>query len=115
MVLQTTSPLKAFADLPVELVGAIVAEVTSIGDLLRLRAVSHTFSKFATPRAFCTLHVVNTPSSVAGCAHLLQNVHLSRLVKRLVVHCEAGPGENRLVNRGAPFSFSRQQPVLTHV
>lgn len=98
---QTTSTVgAAFHDLPVELVAAVVAEVVSIGDLLRLREVNHTFSNFATPRAFTTFHVVNTSASVAGCANLLQCDHLSRLVRRLVVHCEAGPGENRLVNRG---------------
>lgn len=99
---RTTFALAAFNDLPVELIGAVVAEVVSIGDLLRLREVNHTFLNFATPRAFSTFHVVNTPSSVAGCAGLLQSNGLARLVKKLVVHCEAGLGENRLVNRGAP-------------
>lgn len=100
-----------FNDLPVELVGAVVAEAVSIGDLLRLRAVNHTFLNYATPRAFTTFHVVNTPSSVAGYANLLQSTSLAPLVRRLVVHCEAEPGENKLVNRGT----SRQACDLLHV
>ncbi|KAI0338726.1 hypothetical protein BDW22DRAFT_670595 [Trametopsis cervina] len=89
----------ALNDLPIELVGAVVAQVASIGDLLSLRAVNHTFSAYATPRAFATYHVVNTNKSVIGHASLLEHVGLARLVRTLVVHCEASPGENRLVNR----------------
>lgn len=87
----------AFNDLPVELVGAIVHEVAPIRDLLRLRAVNHTFSAYATPRAFHTFHVVNTEKSARG-HRLLAKSPLAPLVKKLVVHCEAGPGENKLLN-----------------
>ncbi|KIP07604.1 hypothetical protein PHLGIDRAFT_413549 [Phlebiopsis gigantea 11061_1 CR5-6] len=85
-------------DLPVELLGAVVGEVTSIGDLLRLRVVNHTFSVYATPKAFRTFHVVNTEASVTGQKLLMSSPGLASLVQRLVVHCEAGPGENRLLN-----------------
>lgn len=91
-------------DLPVELVGAIVHEVASIGDLLRLRVVNHTFSAYATPRAFHTFHVVNTDKSVHGNRLLAKSSSLASLVKRLVIHCEAGPGENKLLNTGASFT-----------
>lgn len=91
----------ALSDLPIELIGAIVSQVTSIGDLLSLRAVNHTFATFATPRAFSTFHAVNTPTSVHGFASLLACPELLPLVKMLIVHCEAGLGENKLVNRGA--------------
>ncbi|KAI0703408.1 hypothetical protein BC835DRAFT_1021874 [Cytidiella melzeri] len=97
-----------FTDLPVELVGAVVDEVTSIGDLLRLRNVSHTFTTYATPKAFSTYHVVNTRSSIQGHENMLQHADLARLVRRLVVHCEAGPGENRLVNRVEEDAESRE-------
>jgi hypothetical protein len=89
-------------DLPIELVAGIVAEVATIGDLLRLREVNHTFLTYATPRAFSTYHAVNTHRSVEGHSNILQNAQLAQLVRKLVVHCEAGPGENRLVNRGMP-------------
>lgn len=95
---KTSGP--SFNDLPVELVGAVVDEVTSIGDLLRLRAVNHTFSVYATPKAFQTFHVVNTEASVTGQRLLMSSPCLAPLVQRLVVHCEAGLGENRLVNTG---------------
>ena len=93
-------------DLPVELVGAVVHEVTSIGDLLRLRAVNHTISAYATPRAFHTLHVVNTESSVSGQKAIMESPLLAPLVKRLVIHCEAAPGENKLLNTGVLQSLA---------
>lgn len=94
----------AFGNLPIELVGAVVAEVDNIGELLRLREVNHTFSIYATPKAFSTYHVVNSRRSTRGHENLLLNADLARLVRKLVVHCDAGPGENRLVNRGKPHS-----------
>lgn len=98
-ILQKTRGV-SFNDLPVELVGVIVNEVTSIGDLLRLRVVNHTLSAYATPRAFQTYHVVNTEASVFGQRLLMNSPWLAPLVQRLVVHCEAGPGENKMVNTG---------------
>ena len=92
----------SFGDLPIELVGAVVQEVVSIGDLLRLRAVNHTIHTYATPRAFKTLHVVNTERSVSGQKAIMASRSLAPLVHRLVVHCEAGPGENKLLNTGMP-------------
>ncbi len=107
-------PVTAFSDLPIELVGAVVGEVDSIGVLLCLREVNHTFCTFATPKAFSTFHVSNTRLSTQGHAAILRNADLTRLVKRLVVHCEASPGENRLVNRGKPYSFQYTTHALNN-
>ncbi|GJE99675.1 hypothetical protein PsYK624_159460 [Phanerochaete sordida] len=91
-------PTRTFNDLPVELIGAVVHEVASIGDLLQLRVVNHTFSAYATPRAFDTFHVANTQKSAQGHRLLSKSPSLAALVKKLVIHCEAGPGENKLLN-----------------
>lgn len=97
----SSKPRVCFNDLPVELIGAVVDEVASIGDLLRLRVVNHTFSVYATPKAFHTFHVANTQKSVAGQRSMMSCPKLVSLVHKLVIHCEAGPGENRLLNTGA--------------
>jgi hypothetical protein len=90
----------SLSDLPVELVGAVVHQIVSIGDLLRLRVVNHTISTYATPRAFHTLHIVNTEKGVSGQKFIMESPPLALLVKRLVIHCEAGQGENKLLNTG---------------
>lgn len=100
-----TMPASSFNDLPIELVGVVTAKVITIGDLLRLREVNRVFSTYATPRAFSTYHAVNTQKSIEGHHNIMHHAELAKLVRKVVVHCEAEPGENRLVNRGMPYSF----------
>jgi hypothetical protein len=60
---------------PPELLGAIVAEVYSLPDLLRLREANSTLNEFATPLAFRSVVLANRDNSI----HNFRLITTSRL------------------------------------
>jgi hypothetical protein len=69
--------------LPPELLGAIVGEVRSLPDLLRLRETNSTLNEFATPLAFRTLVLANRDKSIHNFT-LLSTSRLSPFVREVV-------------------------------
>lgn len=69
--------------LPPELLGAIVAEVHSLPDLLRLRETNSTLNEFATPLAFRSVVLANRDKSIQN-FRLLSTSRLSPFVREVV-------------------------------
>jgi hypothetical protein len=68
---------------PHELLGAIVAEVHSLPDLLRLRETNSTLNEFATPIAFRSVVLANRDKSIQN-FRLLSTSRLSPFVREVV-------------------------------
>jgi len=68
---------------PPELLGAIVAEVHSLPDLLRLRETNHTLNDFATPLAFRSVVLANRDKSIKNFT-VLSTSRLSPFVREVV-------------------------------
>jgi len=69
--------------LPPELLGAIVAEVHSLPDLLRLRETNSTLNEFATPLAFRSVVLANRDKSIQN-FRLLSTSRLALSVREVV-------------------------------
>jgi hypothetical protein len=69
--------------LPPELLGAIVVEVHSLPDLLRLRETNSTLNEFATPLAFRSVVLANRDKSIKNFT-LLSNSRLNLFVREVV-------------------------------
>jgi hypothetical protein len=69
---------------PPELLGAIVAEVHSQPDLLRLRAANSTLNALATPRAFRAIQFANTDKSLERFKRLANYPKFTGLIHEVV-------------------------------
>lgn len=68
---------------PPELLGAIVAEVHSLPDLLRLRETNSTLNEFATPLAFRSVVLANRDESIQN-FRILSTSRLAPFVREVV-------------------------------
>ena len=64
-------------DLPIELVGAVIQNVTSSSDLLSLRSVDAACHRIVTPHAFRKIHIRNSIQSAQNCQNILASSFLS--------------------------------------
>lgn len=71
-------------DLPIELVGAVVENITSTSDLLSLRSVNTTCHHLATPHVFREIHIHNSMQSAQNCQSILASPSLATLVREVV-------------------------------
>ncbi|KAI9459318.1 hypothetical protein F5148DRAFT_1219240 [Russula earlei] len=79
---------------PPELFGAIVQEVRSPSDLLRLRAVSSTLNALATPLAFHSVRFLNTDSSIERFKRLTTYPKFLPLIRKVIYqYAEADSSE----------------------
>ena len=69
--------------LPPELLGAIVVEIHSLPDLLRLRETNSTLNDFATPLAFRSVVLANRDKSIEK-FRLLSTSRLAPFVREVV-------------------------------
>lgn len=81
-LLTTTTTTMVY--LPAELLGAIVAEVHSQPDLLRLRTTNTTLNAFATPLAFQSIQFSNTDKSLENFKCLTNHPKISPLIHEVV-------------------------------
>jgi hypothetical protein len=70
--------------LPTELLGAIVAEVHSQPDLLRLRTTNTTLNALATPFAFQSIQFSNTDKSLENFKCLTNHPKIAPLIREVV-------------------------------
>ena len=80
-------------DCPIEVLGLFVETVNSESTLRNLRAVNSTFHDLATPRAFRTAYVTNTPASAMGLQSLMACAHLAQHVTAIVFRSSDVPNE----------------------
>jgi len=94
------------ASFPPELLGAIVAEVHSLPDLLRLRETNTTLNEFATPLAFRSVVLANRDKSIQN-FRLLSTSRLSPFVHEVVFqYMELDPNrKNEPVPQYAPRGY----------
>jgi hypothetical protein len=81
--LLTTTSTITMVSFPPELLGAIVSEVHSLPDLLRLRETNHTLNEFATPHAFRSVVLANRDKSIQN-FRLLSTSRLAPFVREVV-------------------------------
>ncbi|KAI0267381.1 hypothetical protein BC834DRAFT_75508 [Gloeopeniophorella convolvens] len=85
--------------IPVELLGAIVAQIDRPSDLLCLRLTSSTLCSYATPLAFRSIRVVNKKESVERLLTLLDHKALAQHVREIVYQYEeVASGESGICN-----------------
>ncbi|KAF9237728.1 hypothetical protein BU15DRAFT_75716 [Melanogaster broomeanus] len=71
-------------DLPLELVGAVVENVSSTSDLLHLRSVNSTCHDLVTSSVFRRVHVQNSVQSAQNCRSILSSPSLAAHVREVV-------------------------------
>lgn len=91
---------------PPELLGAIVAEVHSLPDLLRLRETNTTLNEFATPFAFRSVVLANRDKSIQNFSFLSRS-RLAPFVREVIFqYMELDPNrKNEPVARYAPRGY----------
>lgn len=105
-------------DLPVELVGVVVENVSSTSDLLSLRSVNSTCHRLATPHLFRKIHIRNSLDSAQNCRSILASPSLATHVREVVYDqrdharfCLLPAGAEGNVLRGTP-SFSQVANIV---
>jgi len=79
---------------PAELLGAIVAEVSSLSDLLNLRAANSTLNTFATPLAFQSVSFANGDKSIERFKRISNYPKFAQHIRKVVYQYEeADPNE----------------------
>lgn len=86
-------------DLPIEIINAVVENVSSTTDLLQLRCVNQAYRDLITPIAFTKLHVKNSIQSAQNCQQIIGATHLAPYVREVVYdsrddECFQFPPEN---------------------
>ncbi|KAG9311930.1 hypothetical protein JVU11DRAFT_8191 [Chiua virens] len=71
-------------ELPIELVGVVVENVSSTSDLLSLRSVNSTCHHLATPHVFREIHIRNSVQSAQNCQSILASPSLATHVRGVV-------------------------------
>ncbi|KAH0834666.1 hypothetical protein J3R83DRAFT_10181 [Lanmaoa asiatica] len=71
-------------DLPVELVGVVVKNISSTPDLLSLRSVNSTCHHLVTPHVFRKIHIHNSVQSAQSCRSILAFPSLATHVREVV-------------------------------
>ena len=70
--------------LPVELINAVVENVSSPTDLLHLRRVNRTYLKLVTPLVFSKLHVKNSIQSAQNFQQVIGTADLATHIREVV-------------------------------
>ncbi|KAG2119444.1 hypothetical protein DEU56DRAFT_120374 [Suillus clintonianus] len=86
-------------DLPIEIINAVVENVSSTKDLLQLRCLNQTFRDLVTPIAFSKIHVKNSIQSAQNLQQVIGAAHLATHVREVVYdsrddECFQFPPEN---------------------
>ncbi|KAG8216295.1 hypothetical protein J3R82DRAFT_6356 [Butyriboletus roseoflavus] len=71
-------------DLPIELVGVVVENISFSSDLLSLRSVNSTCHDLVTPHAFRKIHIQNSIESAQNCRSILASPSLAAHVHEVV-------------------------------
>jgi hypothetical protein len=71
-------------DLPIEIINAVVQNVSSMTDLLQLRSVNQAYRDLVTPIAFSKLHVKNSIQSAQNFQQIVAAAHLAPHVREVV-------------------------------
>ncbi|KAH0834652.1 hypothetical protein J3R83DRAFT_10162 [Lanmaoa asiatica] len=71
-------------DLPIELVGVVVENISSTSDLLSLRFVNSTCNHLVTPHVFRSIHIHNNVPSAQNCRSILASPSLATHVREVV-------------------------------
>lgn len=71
-------------DLPIEIINAVVQNVSSMTDLLQLRSVNQAYRDLVTPIAFSKLHVKNSIQSAQNFQQIVAAAHLATHVREVV-------------------------------
>jgi len=74
--------------IPPELLGAIVAEVTSLSDLLNLRTVNSTLNEFATPLAFRSVSFANGDKSIERFKRISNYPKFAQHIRKVIYQYE---------------------------
>jgi hypothetical protein len=82
---QTLSSLPIIMrNLPVEIINAVVQNVSSMTDLLQLRRLNQAYRDLVTPIAFSKLHVKNSIQSAQNFQQIIATPHLATHVREVV-------------------------------
>ncbi|KAG0696361.1 hypothetical protein DFH29DRAFT_813067 [Suillus ampliporus] len=71
-------------DLPIEIINAVVENVSSTTDLLQLRSLNWTYRDLVTPIAFGKIHVKNSIQSAQNCQQVIGAANLATHVREVV-------------------------------
>ncbi|OJA16687.1 hypothetical protein AZE42_06972 [Rhizopogon vesiculosus] len=71
-------------DLPIELICAVVQNVSATADLLHLRSVNWTYRELVTPRIFSKLHIKNSIQSAQNCHQIIGVASLAAHVREVI-------------------------------
>lgn len=71
-------------DLPIELVSAVVQDVSATVDLLHLRSLNRSYRELVTPHAFSKLHIKNSIQSAQNCRQIIGAASLAIHVREVV-------------------------------
>lgn len=78
------SPSIIMRDLPIEIINAVVQNVSSMTDLLQLRCVNQAYRDLVTPIAFSKLHVKNSIQSAQNFQQIIAAANLATHVREVV-------------------------------
>ncbi|KAG2136592.1 uncharacterized protein EDB93DRAFT_1168487 [Suillus bovinus] len=86
-------------DLPIEIINAVVENVSSLTDLLQLRSLNKAYRELVTPIAFTKLHVKNSIQSAQNLQQIIAAANLAPHVREVVYdsrdnECFQFPPEN---------------------
>jgi hypothetical protein len=70
-------------DLPIELIHAVVQNVSATADLLHLRSVNWAYRELVTPNVFSTLHIKNSIQSAQNCHQIISVASLAIHVREV--------------------------------
>lgn len=76
--------LHIMRDLPIELINAIVQDISATVDLLHLRSLNRSYRKLVTPRAFSKLHIKNSIQSAQNFRQIIATASLAIHVREVV-------------------------------
>ncbi|KAG1752116.1 hypothetical protein EDB19DRAFT_1672037 [Suillus lakei] len=71
-------------DLPIELISAVVQDVSATVDLLHLRSLSRSYKELVTPHVFSKLHIKNSIQSAQNCYQIISAASLAIHVREVV-------------------------------
>lgn len=71
-------------DLPIEVISAVVQNVSATEDLLHLRSLNWTYKELVTPRVFSTLHIKNSIQSAQNCHQIIGAANLATHVREVI-------------------------------
>lgn len=102
-------------DLPIELISAVVQDVSAIVDLLHLRSLNRSYRELVTPRAFSKLHIKNSIQSAQNCLQIIGATSLAIHVREVAYdsrdnECFRLPPDNT----DSANAVSELEEVLTH-